>query len=293
MTVNELSPPITINPPPVVKQNDTITIIEKRIDTVTLVKHKTDTITVLEKKTDTLTVIKNKIDTVTIFEKKIDTVTLVKNKIDTVVQVVYINNNSTDTYVDTLSVKSYRPNNLIFILDVSYSMTENNSDKIKHAKLCVQTLIKKLRSVDKFTMMIFADTPKILFPTNYLTDRPLIVSQIENLSAKGGTNGASAIEMAYDIMQKNYMDKSNNEIYIFTDDQINDLSKKHKKMIKAKAEDKVQPIKFNLFAFGNENKYMGDMQELTNAGGGKLISINSEADARDKLIQLIKLNSSY
>ncbi len=268
----------------VVKKTDTVNIVKR--DTISILKR--DTISILKRdtvnllKTDTLTIVKS--DTVKLVQRD----TVVVYKTDTVT----INNQKEKEFTDTLSVKSYKPNNLLFLIDVSGSMNTDNQIKLKYAKICVQSLVKKLRNIDRFTILSFSDNSTVIYPTSQLTDRPALVSLIEKLEAKGETNGSDAISHAYDVLENNYLQGGNNEIYIFTDDQITDISKKQRKKIKSKAEDN-NKITLNIIAFGNNNGYLDELQEIPKIGGGRFFSIQNEDDAKDKLLQLIKLNSSY
>lgn len=262
---------------PIVKQP------QKTIDSNSITKTKVivnhDTLTV--QKTDTLKLTKT--DTISIIKR--DTVNIYKT--DT----FYVLQPAIQNYSDTLSVKSYKPNNLLFLIDVSNSMNGTDMHKIRYAKLCIQELVKKLRTVDILTIVLFSDSATVFYPTSLLTDRPGLVDKIEKIKATGSTNSAEAIEKSYQILKQNYLAEANNEIYIFTDDEINDITKKQKKIISTAANNSTQKIKLNIFAFGNEKKHLDDLRDLSNLGSGSFMSINTEDDARDILLQLIKINS--
>lgn len=236
---------------------------------------------------DTVKILKT--DTVRIF--KTDTIQILKT--DTVnVQPLPVRIVSTfSSFLDTLSVKEYKPNNLLFLIDVSASM--NEKDKIKMAKLCIQSLVKKLRNIDKLTLVTFSDSTSTVWGTAFLDDRPALVSLVENIIVKGGTKGGEAIEDAYKLFQNHFTPDANNEIFMFTDGLIDDITKKQKKQIKSSAENLKRRIKFNIFAFGNGNKSLNEMVEITNLGAGNFISINTKQDALETLITLIKINSKY
>ena len=266
-----------------------VEVIEKKSKIPTVIK-KTDSIVNTITIHDTLSIIK----TDTIHNNKTDTITI--QKTDT----VYVNNPSnnpivtTDVYTDTLSVKLYKPSNLLFLIDVSGSMIqEDNGEKMRLTKLSLQTLIKKLRNIDKLTILTYSDATTTIFSTSLLYDRPGLVALIGQINAKGGTNGAEAIETAYGILKSQFDPNAENEIYMFTDGQIDDITKKQKKLIKSNADDPVKRIKFNMLAFGNKSNYLSDMKMLTNLGSGNFISINTDQDALETLITLVKLNSKY
>lgn len=271
-----------------------VNVLEKRtivkqpqqtIDTASINKTKVivthDTLTVLKKDTVRLTTA----DTVNIIKR--DTIKIYKT--DT----FYVQKPVIQDYSDTLSVKSYKPNNLLFLVDVSNSMNEPDMHKIRYAKLCIQELVKKLRNFDILTIILFSDSATVFYPTSLLTDRPALVDTIEKIRVNGATNTADAIEKSYEVFKQHYLSDANNEIFVFTDDEINDITKKQKKIISNAASNPTQKIRLNIFAFGNEKKQLDDLRELSNLGSGSFMSINTEDDAREILSQLIKINSKY
>ena len=72
-----------------------------------------------------------------------------------------------------------------------------------------------------------------------------------------------------------------------------EILKKQKKIISSAANNSTQKIRLNIFAFGNEKKHLDDLRELTNLGTGSFLSINTEEDAKDILLQMIKINSKF
>lgn len=194
-------------------------------------------------------------------------------------------------YMDTLTAE-FKPNNLLFLFDVSTSMNTNGTYvNINFAKTSVTSLIKKLRSRDKLIFMTYSDDTKEIFPHGYLFDRPKLVSKINALTCNGGTEGAAAIVRSLELLKTKYDPNANNEVFLFTDGEIDNIDNKTKRLIKACAEDKLKPIRLNIFFLGNAQNYRDDMKELTDLGKGRFEVIETMDAAQDVLIDLIKNNT--
>lgn len=189
---------------------------------------------------------------------------------------------------DTLSVTEYKPNNILFLVDVSSSMAEG--DKILYLKLALENLIKRLRVIDHLTLITYADSVKLIYKTNNLSNKTDLLALIHSLVPFGGTSGEQGIEIAYDIMERNFYSGSNNEIYLATDGLFN-VSKKQKKLIKNSASSKTKQIKLNILAFGFSDAALKELRSITDIGNGQYLSINSIAEAKNLLLEQIKKNS--
>ncbi len=186
---------------------------------------------------------------------------------------------------DTLSTEFYKSNNLVFLIDISSSMKEDN--KVGLLKLALKTLIKQLRGIDQITILTYSDAVKVFVTTTNVLQKDSILSRIESIQPFGGTEGSAGIQLAYEAVINKYLPEANNEIFLFSDGMF-ETDKKQRKLIQNSAK---KNIRFNVFAFGTANSYLQDLRELSDMGTGKYISIKNELDAQEYLLNIIKMNS--
>jgi secreted protein with Ig-like and vWFA domain len=123
---------------------------------------------------------------------------------------------SSDTSVRRLSVQEYLPNNIVFLLDVSNSM--GNENKIPLLQKSMENLLEKLRPVDKVSLITFGNTVDELYSTQSFTSADSLKRLIKKIrSTASATNVNGGIDKAYETALKNFSVKGNNEIFLITD----------------------------------------------------------------------------
>lgn len=228
----------------------------------------------------------------------VDSLPVTQTTIDTTQKVVVVNapipvppviQNTNDEYFDkdTLSV-NYKPNNLIFLLDVSSSMLDN--DKIKLLKKSVSNIVKKLRTIDRITVITYAESVTYLMEYQEVNDKKRIIQKIDSIVAFGGTDADLAVSDVYQYLSKHYLEDGNNDIYMATDGLFS-LEKKNKKIIENAAKDPSHRITLNILGLGKSAKSLEDLKEISDKGKGQFLFISSIEDATNLIINQIKINS--
>lgn len=188
---------------------------------------------------------------------------------------------------DTLSI-NYKPNNILFLLDVSSSMLQD--DKINILKTAVKNIVKKLRVIDKITIMTYSDTVATLIQYQPVTNKKDLVQKITTIRAFGGTEVEAAIDKIYASMKLNYLTGGNNDIYMATDGLFT-LGKKQKKLIQTASNDLNNRVTLNILAFGNSAQSLSDLREVSDWGRGQFLYISNEEEATSLILNQIKINS--
>ena len=99
------------------------------------------------------------------------------------------------------------PANLVFLIDVSGSMQDEN--KLPLVKSSLRLLVEQLRPVDKISMVVYAGAAGVvLLPTNGSEKRE-ILEALDNLEAGGSTAGGAGLSLAYQLAKMNYDSKAN------------------------------------------------------------------------------------
>ncbi len=202
-----------------------------------------------------------------------------------------------DTVGGKLNPKKYVPNNIVFLLDVSISMDEPY--RLPLLKKSMKRLVPLLRPVDRVAIVKYSGVPYVDLRSVSADQQDTIHKVIDSLSVIGVTYGLDGLEKAYEIAEKNYIKKGNNQIIIATDGLFTDSNPKDKdlyKMVENKAEDK--EIYLSVVGFGEEGGQRGKkaiklMKELAQEGQGNYIHVypGNTDKAKDALIEEIKIQS--
>ena len=203
--------------------------------------------------------------------------------VDTITQ-TEIDNLPEDNFDDNY----FLPNNIVFIVDVSTSM--KYKEKLELMKKSMIELTKVLRPQDHVSLIAYSSTYKILFEDVSGKNKQQIIDKVNSVTVGGSTNGGEAIEAAYDLVNKSYIENGNNLIFMVTDGAFNKGQNKYKRTIKRNYKNK--NIKFTMVGIKTGKYLTYSMTEMATFGGGKYIKIMTEDDANDKLFKEIKRTSA-
>ena len=177
--------------------------------------------------------------------------------------------------------KKLPPANLVFLVDVSGSMDEEN--KLPLVKKTLEILTKQLRAEDKVTLITYSNGEKVVLEPTSGTQKDKILTAIHQLQAGGATAGEQAIQLAYKAAQKAYIKNGINRILIATDGDFNvgitDFDTL-KNMIAGKRK---TGISFTTLGFGSGNYDEQLMEQLADAGDGNYSYIDNEKEAKKVL----------
>ena len=180
----------------------------------------------------------------------------------------------------------YKPNNIIFLVDVSSSMKDTS--KLKVMQYALHHLIDVLRPSDRVTFITYADSVKILREGLSGKDKEELNEVVDRLKAKGLTKGNMAILFSLDVALKNYISNGNNQIILATDGKFR-FYPDDQKLYLTKQGDK--QVKLSTMAFGNDKDAMKNLKEIAQIGKGNFIHIKSRAKAHEQLLEEVKQNS--
>ena len=108
-------------------------------------------------------------------------------------------------------------NNIVILIDRSGSMRE----KLSLVKASLTTLVNNLGDDDLVSIVSYAATVAVDKEALSGKDKDELNQYIEDLSAKGTTNGEAGIEKAYEIATKHFIPNGNNRVVILTDGDFN------------------------------------------------------------------------
>jgi len=181
----------------------------------------------------------------------------------------------------------FLPNNIVFVLDVSYSM--NTTDRLELMKLALIELLKNVRPEDMITVVSYGNNAQVLIPTTSGTKKDEIIDKVSKIKAAGMTAGGQGIKLGYKMAVRSYLPEGNNQVIVITDGAFNKDSNDYERTVKKNAQ---KGYVLTVVGIKNKPDDEAKMTEVAQMGNGRFISINSVQDARTKLFEEIR-RSSY
>ncbi len=185
----------------------------------------------------------------------------------------------------------YKPNHLIFIIDISKSMKD--SVKLHYLKQVMKRLVSEIRPQDYVTLITYASRVKVVFEHVSGTQSRQILLAIDTLTANGGSNGAKSIMMAYEIANRHLIKDGNNQVFLATDGLFNSSSIGENELYKiARKEFHSHKIILSAIAFGHDEKALMFLDKLTKNGEGNFLTISSLPGDISILLDEVKRQSA-
>jgi Mg-chelatase subunit ChlD len=185
-----------------------------------------------------------------------------------------------------LNSKAFKPNNIVFLIDVSNSMKD--SLKFPLMKKSIYYLINQLRDIDKITFVTYSDTVKLLNEAVKGSEKLQLIDVIKNLKAGGKTKGNKAIVKCQTVAQNNFIKNGNNIIFLCTDGEFGFYKKDQEQFLNSQVNGKVI---LTTVAFGDDKKAMDNLKRISKIGEGSFIQIKNNSSYEEKLLNEIKQRS--
>lgn len=179
-----------------------------------------------------------------------------------------------------VSFDSIPPSHLIFLIDVSGSMNEDN--KIGLLKQSFKLLVEKLREQDLVSIVTYASGIKEVLTAE--NNKEKIITAIDSLKAEGSTNGEQGLQMAYRIAEKNFIKKGNNRVILATDGDFNVGISNDGDLVRFIEEKRKSGISISILGYGMGNYKDSKMEKISNAGNGNYSYIDNLSEAKRKLV---------
>lgn len=190
------------------------------------------------------------------------------------------------TYLMRIGLRGYDidtaerpPANLVFLLDVSGSMSD--ADKLPLVKTALAGLAGELGPRDKVSIVVYAGAAgMVLEPTS---DTAKIRRALESLNAGGSTAGGAGIELAYRIAEDNFIKGGVNRVILATDGDFNVGISDTKALIELIEKKRDSGITLTTLGFGQGNYNEAMMEQIANKGNGNYAYIDTALEAKKVL----------
>lgn len=175
------------------------------------------------------------------------------------------------------------PSNLIFLIDVSGSMSEYN--KLPLLKKAFKMLVEQLRPEDHVGIVVYAGAAGTVLEPTPGNQKEKILASLMNLEAGGSTAGAAGIEQAYRLAKQHFRKDGNNRVILATDGDFNVGQSSDADLVTMIEKKREDGIFLSVLGFGMGNYKDKKMQDLADHGNGNHSYIDTEKEAKKIFVE--------
>ncbi len=172
--------------------------------------------------------------------------------------------------------------NLVFLIDVSGSMAFDN--KLPLVQRSFLTLVENLDEGDVVSIVTYSSGERVVLDGTPAENRQEIMGAIESLSAKGSTNGEKAIQLAYDLAQKHYIEGGINRVIMATDGDFNVGASSESELTRLVQSKAANGLFLSVLGYGMGNYKDNKLESMADNGNGNYAYIDSIDEARKVLV---------
>ena len=111
-----------------------------------------------------------------------------------------------------IDTKDLPPSNLVFLTDVSGSMSDAN--KLPLLKQALRLLVRQLGGRDRVAMVVYAGSDAVVLEPTPGSEQGKILAAIDSLGAGGSTHASSGIVTAYQLAEQSFISGGNNRVIL-------------------------------------------------------------------------------
>lgn len=181
-----------------------------------------------------------------------------------------------------IPVENLPASNLVFLIDVSGSMMQEN--KLPLVKTSLKMLTDQLREKDRISIVVYAGNAGLVLPSTSGSNKIKIKNAIDALEAGGSTAGGAGIQLAYKTAQENLMKEGNNRVILCTDGDFNVGISSEDDMVRLIEKERNTGVFLTVLGYGMGNYKDSKMQQLADKGNGNHAYIDGINEAKKVLV---------
>lgn len=183
----------------------------------------------------------------------------------------------------SIDKSSLPPSNLVFLIDVSGSMSDPN--KLPLLKSAFGLLVNELRAKDRVAIVVYAGAAGLVLESTPGNQKETIMAAIDNLEAGGSTAGGAGLKLAYAEAERNYVKGGNNRIILATDGDFNVGESSNGGMERLVEDKRELGVFMTVLGFGMGNVKDDKMELIADKGNGNYSYIDNLQEARKVLVR--------
>ena len=174
------------------------------------------------------------------------------------------------------------PRNLVFLIDVSGSMSQE--DKLPLLREGLRMLVDDMGPRDRISMVAYAGASGLGLPPTSGADKPTILGALDRLEAGGSTNGGAGIALAYAQARKHFIPGGVNRVLLASDGDFNVGVTDHDELIHLVEQQRKSGVYLSVLGFGRGNLNDHMMEQIADKGNGNYAYIDSRREAKKVLV---------
>lgn len=179
--------------------------------------------------------------------------------------------------------KDLPPSNLVFLIDVSGSMSDAN--KLPLLKQAMKMLVRQLNAKDRIAIVVYAGSDHLALEPTPGSDQGTIFNAIDSLGAGGSTHASSGIVTAYQLAAQTFMPGGNNRVILASDGDFNVGVTSRDALQKLIEEKRQSGIYLTVLGFGMGNYHDDTMEILADKGNGNYAYIDNLLEAKKVMVK--------
>ncbi|SHN42903.1 von Willebrand factor type A domain-containing protein [Chitinophaga sp. CF418] len=177
-----------------------------------------------------------------------------------------------------MSKDNLPPSNLVFLIDVSGSMS--GPQRLPLVKQAFKALTGQLRPVDKVAIVVYAGAAGLVLPSTSGENKTAILDALDKLEAGGSTAGGEGILLAYKTAAEHLLQNGNNRVIIATDGDFNVGPSSDGELQRIIEREREKGIFLSVLGFGMGNYKDNKLEILADKGNGNYAYIDNFEEAR-------------
>jgi Ca-activated chloride channel homolog len=182
----------------------------------------------------------------------------------------------------TMPTENLPASNLVFLIDVSGSMSSEN--KLPLVKASLKLLTDQLREKDKISIVVYAGNAGLVLPATNGTEKDKIKKAIDALESGGSTAGGEGLLLAYKTAQENFVKDGNNRVILCTDGDFNVGAGSDDDMVRLVEKERNSGVFLTTLGYGMGNYKDSKMQQMADKGNGNNFYIDNFSEAKKVLV---------
>ncbi len=177
----------------------------------------------------------------------------------------------------TVSAERRRPSQLVFVIDVSGSMEQEN--RLGLVKRTLRVLVDELGEGDRVGIVVYgSDARTVLEPVD-ASRRELILDAVDRLRPEGSTNAAAGLDEGYDMARRHFRDGANNRLVLCSDGVANVAQTAADDILARARRESDRGIYLSAVGFGMGNYNDVLMERLADSGDGNYAYVDRADEA--------------
>jgi Ca-activated chloride channel family protein len=175
------------------------------------------------------------------------------------------------------------PTNLVFLIDISGSMDMPN--RLPLLKSAFKLLVNNLRDKDTISIVVYGSTVGVWMQPTSGKEKLKIEKAIEDLVPGGATAGASGIETAYRLANKQFIKGGSNRVILATDGDFNVGQTSEEELEKMIAQQRQSGIYLTCLGVGMGNYKDSKLEILAKKGNGNFAYLDDQKEAQKVMVK--------